>query len=96
VFASAVDRLLFIAVPAAFGLWALRQPIVTLVYGERFLPAHRRNFRELVDDEPGEITAVRLRVDSGEEFGEVRAHDPVEHARGRRSRHVDSSHAIGP
>ena len=39
VFASAVDRLLFIAVPAAFGLWALRQPIVTLVYGERFLPA---------------------------------------------------------
>jgi len=57
---------------------------------------HRRNFRELVDDEPGEITAVRLRVDSGEEFGEVRAHDPVEHARGRRSRHVDSSHAIGP
>ena len=39
VFASAVDRLLFIAVPAAFGLWALRQPVVTLVYGERFLPA---------------------------------------------------------
>jgi O-antigen/teichoic acid export membrane protein len=39
VFASAVDRLLFIAVPAAFGLWALRQPIVTLIYGERFLPA---------------------------------------------------------
>jgi O-antigen/teichoic acid export membrane protein len=38
-FAFAVDRLLFIAVPAAFGLWALRQPIVTLVYGERFLPA---------------------------------------------------------
>ncbi len=39
VFASAVDRLLFIAVPAAFGLWALRQPVVALVYGERFLPA---------------------------------------------------------
>ena len=39
VFASAVDRLLFIAVPAAYGLWALRQPIVTLVYGERFLPS---------------------------------------------------------
>jgi len=39
VFASAVDRLLFIAVLAAFGLWALRQPVVTLVYGERFLPA---------------------------------------------------------
>ncbi|HVN30842.1 MAG TPA: oligosaccharide flippase family protein [Thermoanaerobaculaceae bacterium] len=39
VFASAVDRLLFIAVPAAFGLWALRQPIVALIYGERFLPA---------------------------------------------------------
>lgn len=39
VFASAVDRLLFIAVPAAFGLWALREPIVTLVYGAQFLPA---------------------------------------------------------
>jgi O-antigen/teichoic acid export membrane protein len=39
VFASAIDRLLFIAVPAAFGLWALRQPIITLVYGARFLPA---------------------------------------------------------
>jgi O-antigen/teichoic acid export membrane protein len=39
VFASAVDRLLFLVVPAAFGLWALRQPVVTLVYGERFLPA---------------------------------------------------------
>jgi lipopolysaccharide exporter len=39
VFASAVDRLLFIAVLAAFGLWALRKPLVTLVYGERFLPA---------------------------------------------------------
>jgi O-antigen/teichoic acid export membrane protein len=39
VFASAVDRLLFIAVPAAFVLWALRQPVVTLIYGERFLPA---------------------------------------------------------
>ena len=39
VFASAVDRLLFIAVPAAFGLWALRQPVVTLIYGEQFLPA---------------------------------------------------------
>lgn len=39
VFASAVDRLLFIAVPAGFVLWALRQPVVTLLYGERFLPA---------------------------------------------------------
>ena len=39
VFAFAVDRLLFIAVPAAFGLWALRRPLVTLIYGERFLPA---------------------------------------------------------
>jgi O-antigen/teichoic acid export membrane protein len=39
VFASAMDRLLFIAVPAAFGLWALREPIVTVLYGERFLPA---------------------------------------------------------
>jgi O-antigen/teichoic acid export membrane protein len=38
-FASAVDRLLFIAVPAAFGLWALREPIISLIYGERFSPA---------------------------------------------------------
>src|SRR5262250_698242 len=39
VFAAAVDRLLFLAVPAAFALWALRQPVVSLVYGDRFLPA---------------------------------------------------------
>ena len=39
VFASAMDRLLFIAVPAAFGLWALRYPIITVLYGEPFLPA---------------------------------------------------------
>jgi len=39
VFTTAVDRLLFLAVPAAFALWALRQPVVSLVYGERFLPA---------------------------------------------------------
>lgn len=39
VFAAAVDRLLFVAVPAAFGLWALRQPIVTLIYGEQFFSA---------------------------------------------------------
>lgn len=38
-FASAVDRLLFIAVPAAFGLWALRRPIITVLYGDPFLPA---------------------------------------------------------
>ncbi len=39
VFFAAVDRLLFLAVPAAFALWALRQPVVSVVYGERFLPA---------------------------------------------------------
>src|SRR5438445_1385036 len=33
-------------------------------------------FPELVYDEPGETTAVRLRVDGGDELGEVRAHDP--------------------
>jgi len=38
-FASAMDRLLFIAVPAAFGLWALRQPIITVLYGDAFLSA---------------------------------------------------------
>jgi O-antigen/teichoic acid export membrane protein len=38
-FASAVDRLLFMAVPAAFLLWALRSPVITLLYGDRFLPA---------------------------------------------------------
>ena len=49
---------------------------------------------ELAHDEPGETTAVRLRVDRGEELAEVRAHDAVEHARRRRSRHVDGGHAI--
>jgi len=39
VFASAMDRLLFIAVPAAFALWALREPVITLLYGEPFLAA---------------------------------------------------------
>jgi O-antigen/teichoic acid export membrane protein len=39
VFAAAMDRLLFIAVPAAFCLWALREPILTLLYGRRFLLA---------------------------------------------------------
>lgn len=39
VFASAMDRLLFIVVPAAFGFWALRQPIIRVLYGELFLPA---------------------------------------------------------
>jgi lipopolysaccharide exporter len=38
-FASAVDKLLFIAVPVAFLLWALRAPAIALFYGERFLPA---------------------------------------------------------
>jgi len=38
-----------------------------------------QEFPELVDDEPGETTAVRLRVDGGEELGEVCAHDAVEH-----------------
>ena len=39
VFASTIDRLLFIAVPAAFGLWALRGPIIAVIYGSSFLPA---------------------------------------------------------
>jgi len=39
VFAAAMDRLLFIVVPAAFALWALREPIITVLYGEAFLPA---------------------------------------------------------
>ena len=39
VFASAVDRLLFVVVPAAFGLWALREPVITALYGTSFLPA---------------------------------------------------------
>jgi O-antigen/teichoic acid export membrane protein len=39
VFASAADKLLFLAVPVAFALWALRGPVITLLYGERFLPA---------------------------------------------------------
>ncbi len=38
-FASAVDKLLFLAVPVAFALWALREPIIGLLYGRAFLPA---------------------------------------------------------
>lgn len=38
-FASAVDKLLFLAVPVAFLLWALREPAIALLYGWRFLPA---------------------------------------------------------
>jgi O-antigen/teichoic acid export membrane protein len=38
-FASAVDKLLFLAVPLAFLLWALRSPIVALFYGPTFTPA---------------------------------------------------------
>lgn len=38
-FASAVDKLLFLAVPVAFGLWALRDVIIGLLYGRSFLPA---------------------------------------------------------
>lgn len=38
-FASAVDKLLFLAVPVAFGVWALREPIIDVLYGPAFLPA---------------------------------------------------------
>ncbi len=38
-FASGVDKLLFTAVPAAFLLWAFRNPAIALFYGDRFLPA---------------------------------------------------------
>lgn len=38
-FASAVDRLLFVVAPVAFGLWAFRRPTIALLYGEQFLPA---------------------------------------------------------
>ena len=53
-----------------------------------------REFPQLVDDEAEEATAVGLRVHDGEEFGEVRAHDAVEHTSRRRSRHVDCSHPM--
>ena len=39
VFGAAMDRLLFIVVPAAFVLWALREPVITILYGDAFLPA---------------------------------------------------------
>jgi O-antigen/teichoic acid export membrane protein len=39
VFGSAVDKLLFMAVPASFLLWSLRGPVIALFYGDRFLPA---------------------------------------------------------
>jgi O-antigen/teichoic acid export membrane protein len=38
-FASAVDKLLFLAVPLGFLLWALREPMIRLLYGPNFLPA---------------------------------------------------------
>jgi O-antigen/teichoic acid export membrane protein len=38
-FAAAVDKLLFVAVPAAFSLWAFREPAIGLLYGAAFLPA---------------------------------------------------------
>jgi len=53
-------------------------------------------FSELVHDKPGEATAIRLCVYGGEEIGEVCAHDAVEHAGRRRSRHVDGGHAERP
>jgi hypothetical protein len=49
---------------------------------------------ELLDDEAGEPTAVRLRLHGGQELAEVRAHDAVEDSRRRRSGHVDGRHAI--
>jgi O-antigen/teichoic acid export membrane protein len=39
VFVSAVDKLLFLAVPVSFLLWALRTPVITWLYGTGFLPA---------------------------------------------------------
>ena len=39
VFVSAVDKLLFLAVPVSFLLWALRTPVVTWLYGAEFAPA---------------------------------------------------------
>jgi len=38
-FAAAVDKLFFVAVPAAFALWAFREPAIGLLYGAAFLPA---------------------------------------------------------
>ena len=39
VFASAVDKLLFLAVPVAFLVWAFRTPTITWLYGVDFAPA---------------------------------------------------------
>jgi O-antigen/teichoic acid export membrane protein len=38
-FYSALDKLLFIAIPAALTMWALRDVLVSLLYGRQFLPA---------------------------------------------------------
>lgn len=38
-FYSALDKLLFVTIPAAFLLWAFRDPLISLLYGMRFLPA---------------------------------------------------------
>lgn len=39
VFVSAVDKLLFLAVPVSFLLWALRTPVIIWLYGADFTPA---------------------------------------------------------
>jgi len=38
-FAAAVDHLLFLVTPAALLLWALRDVVVSVLYGGAFLPA---------------------------------------------------------
>jgi O-antigen/teichoic acid export membrane protein len=38
-FSSALDRLLFITIPAALAMWVFRDPLISLFYGRQFLPA---------------------------------------------------------
>jgi O-antigen/teichoic acid export membrane protein len=38
-FWSGLDKLLFMTIPLAFALWALAEPLITLVWGEVFRPA---------------------------------------------------------
>ncbi len=38
-FYSALDKLLFVTVPAAFLMWVFRDPLISFLYGGQFLPA---------------------------------------------------------
>jgi len=50
-------------------------------------------FLELGTDERRQPDPIGPRLDGRDKFAEMRAHEAVEHARRRRARHVDTTHA---